>query len=176
VSFWEAQFSGDFYIVHFNRQPGVADAVFDANAENFLRQLYVTRQWLEPAPPLEPGMALINAARRQAPPRGEPLMSDEELAVFVEAFEHAGFTGGINWYRNFSRNWSLLADVDERITVPALMIYGDYDMVPKFEALGDYVADLEVVSLPCGHWIQQELPDATNEALLDWLERRFPAP
>jgi len=174
VSFWESQFGGDFYIVHFNRQPGVADAVFDANTENFLRQLYVTRQWLEPAPPAEPGMALINAARRQAPPRGEPLMTDAELAVFVEAFEHSGFTGGINWYRNFSRNWSLLADVSERITVPALMIYGDYDIVPKFEALGDYVADLEVVSLPCGHWIQQEMPDASNQALLEWLGRRFP--
>ena len=28
-----------------------------------------------------------------------------EMAVFVETFGRTGFTGGINWYRNFTRNW-----------------------------------------------------------------------
>ena len=27
------------------------------------------------------------------------------MAAFVETFEATGFTGGINWYRNFTRNW-----------------------------------------------------------------------
>ncbi|TNF85833.1 MAG: alpha/beta hydrolase, partial [Gammaproteobacteria bacterium] len=35
VDFWESALGGDFYIVHFNRQPGVADAAFLENAENF---------------------------------------------------------------------------------------------------------------------------------------------
>jgi pimeloyl-ACP methyl ester carboxylesterase len=44
-------------------------------------------------------------------------------------------------------------------------------MVPQVD-MSDKVADLEVHSLPCGHWIQQEQPEATNEILLDWLERK----
>ena len=33
-----------------------------------------------------------------------PIMSEEERQVFVEAFRRSGFTGGINWYRNITRN------------------------------------------------------------------------
>ena len=34
-----------------------------------------------------------------------PILSAEEKKVFVDTFTKTGFTGGINWYRNFSRNW-----------------------------------------------------------------------
>lgn len=171
VSFWEKMLGPDFYIVHFNRQPGVADAAFAANAESFLRNLYRTRQWEHPPVDLGPGMAMINIAQRDSMP-GDPLMSDAELEVFLRAFQQAGFTGGINWYRNFTRNWSRLAGIPERFEQPTLMIYGQYDMVPPSETLGSYVTDLEVVTLPCGHWIQQEEPEATNAAIASWLQQR----
>ena len=174
VGFWESALGGDFYIVHFNRQPGVADAAFADNCERFLRNLYRTRQWESPPVDLGAGMPMINMAQRDSMP-GEPLMSDEELGVFVQAFQQAGFTGGINWYRNFSRNWEILGAYEQHITQPALMLYGDYDMVPKSDTLKDFVDDLETASFPCGHWIQQEEPDATNAALLDWLQRKYPA-
>lgn len=170
VSFWEEQLGGDFYIVHFNRQPGVADRVFADHTRNFLGNLYRTRQWQYPAADLGPGMALINMARAPEMP-GEALLSDAELDVFVEAFEHSGFTGGINWYRNFARNWARLENVPQRIEQPALMIYGRYDMVPPNPDLGEFVPDLETHTLECGHWIQQEQPEATNRLLLDWLAR-----
>ena len=51
------------------------------------------------------------------------------------------------------------------------MIYGDHDMVQPVD-MSDSIADLEVHSLPCGHWIQQEQPQETNRILLDWLERK----
>ena len=95
-------------------------------------------------------MALINLARAETP-LGEPMMSDSELAVFVSAFESSGFTGSINWYRNLDRNWRLLADVDPIIQQPALMIYGDRDAVPRSENLTEFVPNVEVVSLDCGH-------------------------
>ncbi len=174
VSFWEQRLGGDFYIVHFNRQPGVADAVFDENNENFLRNLYRTNQWRHPPAEPSPGMALINLARADRA-SGDPLMSDADLSVFIDAFDHSGFTGGINWYRNFSRNWDLLGAYPQIIEPPTLMIYGDYDSVPKSENLGDVVTQLEVVNLPCGHWIQQEQPQATTDAILDWLNRHYPA-
>ena len=99
-------------------------------------------------------------------------MRDSELAVFVSAFERTGFTGSINWYRNLDRNWHLLAEVDPIIQQPALMIYGDRDVIPRSENLTKFVPNVETVSLDCGHWIQQEMPDEVNQAILSWLERQ----
>ncbi|MFC8528942.1 alpha/beta fold hydrolase [Nocardia sp. NPDC057227] len=155
----------DFYYVHFNRHPGVADAVFDANTARFLRNMFRKNQ--PPGPP--PGMAPIDLAKAEKP-IGEPLMSDDELAVFVAAFESSGFTGGVNWYRNADRNWHLLADVDPIVRQPALMIYADRDVVPRGANLTEFVPNVEVVELDCGHWIPQEKPEETNRAILKWLE------
>lgn len=158
----------DYYFVHFNRKPGVADAILDDNTFQFLRNLYRKNVPLKEP---EPGMAMINLARAETP-LGEPLMSDSELAVFVSAFEKTGFTGSINWYRNLDRNWHLLADVDPVIHQPTLMIYGDRDVVLKSERLVEFVPNVDVISLDCGHWIQQEKPEETNQAILNWLARQ----
>jgi pimeloyl-ACP methyl ester carboxylesterase len=114
---------------------------------------------------------MINLARAETP-LGEPTMSDRELAVFVSAFESSGFTGSINWYRNLDRNWHLLADADPIIQQPALMIYGDRDVVPRSQNLTAFVPNVEEVSLDCGHWIQEELPEETTKLILDWLAQR----
>ncbi len=168
IEFMEEVFGADFYFVHFNRQPGVADAVLDENTSQFLRNMY--RKNVPVSAPL-PGMAMINLAKAETP-LGEPIMGDSELAVFVSAFESTGFTGSINWYRNMDRNWRLLADVNPIIQQPTLMIHGDQDLIPKFEKLTEFVPNAEVVSLDCGHWIQQEKPEETNQAILKWLEQQ----
>ncbi len=165
IAFMEAVFGDDNYFVHFNRQPGVADAVLNENSARFLRNLF--RKNLPQVPP-EPGMMMINLAQAETP-SGDPVMTEAELAVFVSAFETSGFTGSINWYRNLDRNWQILADVDPIIRKPALMIYGDRDVIPKSASLAEFVPDLDVVSLDCGHWIQQEMPEETNRAILNWL-------
>ncbi len=171
ISLWEQALGQDFYIVHFNRQPGVADEIFAKNSRQLLRNLYRTNQWHHPPMELE-GMPMIAMANLADVP-GDLIMSDAELQVFVDAFDQAGFTGGLNWYRNFSRNWEISGHYEQTITQPTLMIYGDYDMVPKSPDLDQVVADLEVHSLDCGHWVQQERPHETNALLLDWLTRRF---
>lgn len=176
VAFWEKMLGPDFYIVHFNRQPGVAARAFDANADRFLRNMYRTRQWLDrsqgandEAQPA--GRSIVDYAHESVD-AGELMMSEEELAVFVRTFEQGGFTAPCAWYRNFTRNWETTADVEQKVHAPALMIYGRYDMVPKTDMTG-YVDDLEVQELECGHWIQQEQPEQTNTLLLDWLDRRM---
>ena len=163
----EAALGPDFYFVHFTRQPGVADAVLDADAARFLRNLFRKNQ-----PPAEPplGMAMIALARAERP-LGEPLMSEAELDVFVTAFTSSGFTGGINWYRNLDRNWRLLAEADPIVRQPALMIYGARDTVARAENLTTFVPEVEVVTLDAGHWIQQEKPDEVNRTILNWLAR-----
>jgi len=166
------QFLGsDYYFVHFNQQPGVADAVLDSNTPQFLRNLYRKN---EPLQTPQPGNAMVNLATAEKP-LGEPVMSDSELSVFVSAFESSGFTGSINWYRNLDRNWQVLADVNPIIQQPTLMIYGERDVIPKFEKLNQFVPNADVTSLDCGHWIQQEMPEETNQVILQWLERKVGA-
>lgn len=167
IEFMEQILGDDYYFVHFNRQPGVADAVLDENTAQFLRNMF--RKNVPLAPP-EPGMAMINLAK-EVQPLGDPIMSESELDVFISAFEKTGFTGSINWYRNLDRNWHILADVNPIIQHPALMIYGERDMIPKFERLTEFVPSVDVVSLDCGHWIQQELPEETNRVILSWLDQ-----
>lgn len=168
IEFMEDVLGSDYYFVHFNRQPGVADAVLEENTFQFLRNLYRKN---EPLKVPQPGMAMINLARTESP-LGEPLMSDNELAVFVSAFESTGFTASINWYRNLDRNWHLLAGVNPIIQQPTLMIYGDRDVIPQSEKLTEFVPNVEVVNLDCGHWIQQEKPEETNQAILKWLKQQ----
>jgi pimeloyl-ACP methyl ester carboxylesterase len=165
---WMETFLGsDYYFVHFNKQPGVADAILDENSYQFLSNLF--RKNMPQMPP-EPGMSMINLARSEKP-LGDPIMNEDELAVFTSTFKSSGFTSSINWYRNLDRNWHLLADIDPIIQQPALMIYGNKDMIPKFEGLSAFVPNVEELSIDCGHWIQQEKPKETNQAILNWLKK-----
>ncbi len=150
----------DFYIVWF-QQPGVADA---ALASDVRRTLTTSRQWTAE-------WASEDGARREPP----PWMSEQELDVYVQAFERTGFTGGLNWYRNIDRNWELTEQVaDRRIDQPALFLTGELDPVRRFmpaEAMHGWVTDLraEIVVPGAGHWVQQQAPEAVNAALLEFL-------
>ncbi len=178
IAFFEEVFGPDMYIVHFNRQPGVADAAFAANIDRFLTNIYRHKQWED----LESessnngssfGLSMMSMLDVVDPP-GESLMSEEELAVYIETFRKGGFTGPINWYRNFTRNWELSVDLPQKINAPCGMIYGEYDMVPKGGDVSQYIPNLETVTFKCGHWIQQEKAEETNAFLIDWLERNAP--
>ncbi|WP_299263585.1 alpha/beta hydrolase [uncultured Psychrosphaera sp.] len=168
IEFMEEIFGPDNYFVHFNRQVGVADAILDENKSQFLGNLFRKNV---PLTMPEPGMMMINLAQ-SVESVGDPIMTDDELNVYVSAFEKSGFTGGINWYRNLDQNWHLLADVAPIIQQPALMIYGNYDMIPKSENLSDFVPNVEVASLDCGHCIQQEKPEETTQLILNWLQNK----
>ncbi|WP_084038843.1 alpha/beta fold hydrolase [Demequina sp. NBRC 110053] len=168
IEWMEAVLGPDYYFVHFNRQPGVADAVFDANPRQFLRNMY--RADALPPEPSE-GMALLDLARA-AQVGGEPLLSEAELEAYASAFSRSGFTGGINWYRNLDRDWHLLAEADPIIRKPALMIYGDRDPIVRSERLPELVPGIEITSIDAGHWIHLEQPQETAATVLDWLARK----
>ncbi len=97
----------------------------------------------------------------------------------MESLRRTGFTGAINWYRNFTRNWERSAGVTDHVAAPSLMIMAELDAVlPPSAADGmeAYVPDLERALIAgSGHWTQQEKPDEVNTVILDWLRRRFPA-
>jgi pimeloyl-ACP methyl ester carboxylesterase len=182
------------YIVHFQK-PSEADAVLDGDVAKamgfFMRRpmpetpaasggLSGNFSGLEAERAPESTFALIKVLQMYDPsvdPRPE-LLSKDEMAAFVETFQRTGFTGGINWYRNFTRNWEKAEGVDQQVRVPGLMIMAEKDAVlPPSAADGmeAYVPDLEKALIrDSGHWTQQEKPDDVNRVMLDWLDRRFP--
>ncbi|PHY22187.1 alpha/beta fold hydrolase [Caulobacter sp. BP25] len=183
IEMFRAAYGEDMYIVHFQK-PGVADAQLSADAEKtlrfFMRLPKGTLQDFESRPTEQRSLALQDALAHYDPAIDDnQFLSPEELSVFVEAFKRTGFTGGINWYRNFSRNWRMAEDLPTRIDgVPCLMLMAEHDVVlpPSMaDRMGDQIGDLEKVLIKeSGHWTQQEKPAEVNAALLDWLDRKFP--
>jgi pimeloyl-ACP methyl ester carboxylesterase len=178
----------EMYIVHFQK-PGEADAALGADVAKsmafFLRRplpgaeagagMATERKPGDPS--VFPLVRIIEAYDPAFDPR-EPFLTDDELAVFVETFQRTGFTGGINWYRNFTRNWRLAEGVEDKVSVPSLMVMAELDAVlPPSAADGmeAYVPNLERALIKgSGHWTQQEKPAETSAVILDWLARRFP--
>ena len=108
----------DFYIVWF-QEPELAD---EALARDVRRTLTTSRQW-----------TAAWAQEVDSVPKLAPWLSEDELAVYVRAFERTGFSGGLNWYRNIDRNWELTESVAERHVVqPALFLTGELDPVRGF--------------------------------------------
>lgn len=167
----------DHYIVYF-QQPGVADAALAERVELvFDRMLRTAVDPVEVRARTAAGTGFV--AMLEAEPLGEPLLPPSEQAVYVDTFRSTGFTGGLNWYRNFDRNWELTPEQDgARIDgIPCLMLTAEWDPVlaPALaQGMPAMVGDLELHELAhCGHWTQQEQPEVTNRLIVDWLTRRF---
>jgi pimeloyl-ACP methyl ester carboxylesterase len=183
IALMRLRFGPDMYIVWF-QTPGDADAVLSADVEKTMRFFMRKPATLqtEPEPPPEGGSTFAFKALLQqwdASDTGNQLLTPQELAAFVETFQATGFTGGINWYRNFTRNWERSEDFPTRLDdLPCLMITAEKDAVlspAMAEGMPGMIGDLEMHMIAgSGHWTQQEKPEEVNRLILDWLDRRFP--
>jgi pimeloyl-ACP methyl ester carboxylesterase len=117
--------------------------------------------------------------------RGIPLipkmpswLTEQDLDFLEAEYKRAGFTGGLNYYRNMDRNWAMTPFLDgAKITRPTLFIAGDRDPVidflrPAYDRLATNIPNLKKnVLLPgVGHWTQQESPDEVNRLLVEFLK------
>jgi len=170
IKFWENVLGEDFYIVHFNNRPNVAAKSFNKNPRRVLTNLFRTDHWLSERSK-NSNYKIIKSADSDYG-LGKLAMSEKELDVFVEAFSNGGFEAPCNWYRNISRNWRLSEGLNQVIETPTLMIFGKYDMVPQVD-MSKSVKNLEIRTLECGHWIQQERPEETNNLITEWLRLRL---
>jgi pimeloyl-ACP methyl ester carboxylesterase len=111
-------------------------------------------------------------------------ISEAEFAVFVENYHRTGLRGGLNWYRNIDRNWELTAPWQGTlIHQPTLFVAGTRDPFisgPMGEAAMKHLPEIvpglrrqELIE-GAGHWIQQERPEAVNEALIGFLHEVTP--
>lgn len=166
-----------FYMLYF-QQPGVADAEMNADPRRSLRRMLggmrapqdeaAAMRMLAPGPE-----GFIE--RLPDPDRLPDWLTAADLDHYVAEFSRTGFTGALNWYRNYERNWHLTAHpAAETISAPSLFIGGTDDPVLTFTktdrarelAVGPY---RQVMLDGAGHWIQQERPDEINTELLTFL-------
>ena len=167
-----------FYILYF-QQPGMADAEMAADPHRAMRRMLggmrASRDEATAVRMLAPGpQGFID--RLAEPDRLPDWLTDDDLEHYVREFTRTGFTGALNWYRNFDRNWQIMGPpTAQKIGVPALFVGGTDDPVLNFTkidrarevATGPY---REVMLDGAGHWIQQERADAINAELLAFLE------
>ncbi len=108
-------------------------------------------------------------------------LTGADLDYYVDQFTASGFFGPISRYRNHERDFDWLQQFNGRkLDMPTLLIGGDKD--PAFNGFGriadpgammrQHATDLRGVHiLPgCGHWTQQERPQAVTDLLIPWLK------
>jgi pimeloyl-ACP methyl ester carboxylesterase len=173
-----ATFGENFFYILYFQEPGVADDELDADPARTMRRMM---GGLTVSGDHSAGMRMVAPGpegfldRLPEPERLPDWLSQDELDHYISEFARTGFTGGLNWYRNFDRNWETTAELTgAKIAVPSLFIAGTADPVLAFTRTD---RALEVISGPyrqvmidgAGHWLQQERPDEVNATLLEFL-------
>lgn len=173
-----------FYQLYF-QEPGVAEAELERDPRETIRRLLYagsgdSKQGLAGQGGV--GMVPRNGGfltGRESPTTLPPWLTESDVDFYAGEFGRTGFRGGLNWYRNIDRSWELLAPWSgAKVTVPALYVAGDRDLVVAFPGMDKLLAALKLfipelrqtIMLPgCGHWTQQERPAEVNKAMLDFL-------
>ena len=180
-----------FYQLYF-QEPGVAEAEFERDPRVTVhsmlygvsgegiaaRRAAAASGGAVPNPGMVPrGGGMLRGGG--APARLPPWLSEADLDFYAAEFKRSGFRGPLNYYRNIDRNWELMAPfADVKVTVPALFVAGDHDMVVAFPGMDQHLANMknfvpalrEIQMLPgCGHWTQQERPGEVNAAIIEFL-------
>ena len=169
---WRHRFGENFFYILYFQEPGVAEADLERDPATTLRRTLGGKA---------PGDRMFRPGpegyveRLQEPDRLPEWLSEADFDFYVGEFRRTGFTGALNWYRNFDRNWELTEKTRAAtITVPSLSVIGANDPILSFAPTDRHA---EVVTGPfrqvvidgAGHWIQQERPQQISEALLDLL-------
>ena len=176
-----------FYQLYF-QAPGVAEAELSQDVRSSIRRILFSgsgegrRAHAGLGNPAAVGMVPRGGGflRHTAEPATPPSwLTEADVDFYAGEFTRAGFRGGLNWYRNIDRNWELMAPyAGARVTVPALYVAGDQDLVVHFRGMDQLLPNLkkfvpelrQTIMLPgCGHWTQQERPKEVNDAILAFL-------
>jgi pimeloyl-ACP methyl ester carboxylesterase len=168
-----------FYQLYFQAE-GAAEKEFEQDVRRTI-VLMLAGRGSKDDPPINPMVPRHGGwhSSRQLPSSLPNWITAADLDFYAAEFERTGFRGGLNWYRNVDGNWALMAPWSRaKVTVPALYMAGEEDLVVKFPGADQLIANLKqfvpnlqkTIMLPdCGHWTQQEKPDEVNSALITFL-------
>jgi pimeloyl-ACP methyl ester carboxylesterase len=181
------EMEGSVFYQDYFQAPGIAEEDLERDVRISVRALLFTMSGDVPLPETLPdGFVPGMVSRRDGflanminPPTLPAWISEADAEVYVEQFLRTGYRGGLNWYRNISRNRELLGAFDGlKVTVPALYIVGDRDVVLGFRGMDSVIAGLSqnvpflqqtIMLAGCGHWTQQERPKEVNSAMIGFL-------
>jgi pimeloyl-ACP methyl ester carboxylesterase len=166
-----------FYQLYF-QEPGVAEAEWETNVRVNLRKFYHIGSGAFDAgnfiAPRSPDADLLSDIKD--PKTLGDWCTESDLDFYTGEFEHSGFRGPLNYYRNQNLTWSLTEGSPKKINQPALFVAGGKDGVIMLAAdalknMPSYVTNLKVNQLipGIGHWTQQEAPDEVNSLMIDFL-------
>lgn len=160
---------------------GEVEAEAEADVRTTLRKIYysICADAPEDAWPRDKvhGDGLLH--RLIDPPQFPAWLTDADIDYYVNEFERSGFRGPFNRYRNFHRDFEWLSQFgDRKIEQPALFITGAQDSATRMsgkdieQRMREKVPDLRGYHVidNCGHWTQQEQPEAVTALLLNWLK------
>ncbi|MGI9261264.1 MAG: alpha/beta fold hydrolase [Woeseiaceae bacterium] len=181
ITYMRLKLGKEFYIVDFQKSDE-ADRRFGEDPRRFIDVMMRKRRVNRDRPRKQSGkrqpLSLLRMLDNDDP-GGEVLLTDAELDYYANAFAAGGFSGPINWYRNFKHNWKSTRGVRQQVSVPTLFVAASDDIVvsrKQMDAMKPCVDDLEIHTIEeCGHWTQQEKPGELNAVMLEWLQRRYPA-
>lgn len=184
-----------FYQLYF-QEPGPAEAEFEQDVRATVRNMLfgasgegVAASRAAAAGGGDANLAMVPRGGRFMRGAGAPAtlpawLTEADVDAYAAEFRRSGFRGPLNYYRNLDRNWEMQAALaGAQVRVPALYVAGDRDFMLAAPGMDRLLANLrqfvpllqKVQMLPgCGHWTQQERPDAVNAALLEFL-RSLPA-
>jgi pimeloyl-ACP methyl ester carboxylesterase len=178
-----------FYQLYF-QTPRVAEAELERDPKSTVRRvLYAASGDASPGAggAFEAGSGVGMVDRKSGllggmtdPPELPHWLTAADLDFYASEFTRTGFRGALNWYRNIDRNWELLAPYSgAKVTVPALYVAGDRDLVVKFPGAEQTLANLaktvpqlrkQIMLSGCGHWTQQERANEVNSAMIGFLK------
>ena len=177
----EQIYRGRFFYQKYFQEENIAEQELEADPELSLRKIYYSlsgdaplNDWLKKK--AETKLLLDDLV---SPDPFPAWLSDSDLQIYSQAFERGGFHGPLNRYR------AQRIDIEElkslrglKIEQPACFIGGERDPVRHFvpgvdlfSAAGNGCNDYRGTTIICGagHWVQQECPAETNEALNQFL-------
>jgi pimeloyl-ACP methyl ester carboxylesterase len=172
-----------FFYQSYFQEVGKAEAIYDRNPRDFLRRFYYALSGdVKPGSwPMNKSSAATLLEGLEDPEVFPPWMSEADLDFYTREFTLSGFFGPISRYRNHTRDFNFLQPYkDRKIHQPAFFISGDRDLafnmfnssISPLAEMRRFVTNLEGAHVleGCGHWTQQERPQAVNDLLVPWLK------
>src|SRR5215471_17767016 len=139
-----------FYQLYF-QNPGVAEAEFERDPRMTVRALLYSASGDAPRREDRASAENVGMVPRQggfltrllSPATLPPWLTEADVDFYGAEFKRTGFRGGLNWYRNIDRNWEILAPfAGARVTIPALYMAGDRDLVVSFRGMDQLIPNL----------------------------------
>ena len=171
-----------FYQVYFDDNRGGAEAELGADHARSLRMIYYSVSGDRRGPD---GLTADKPADAKMldglidPDPFPAWCTADDFAVYAAGFEASGWHGPLNRYRAQTLDAEDIGNLpDPNLTQPAAFIGGELDPVRNFApgvdlydfapaACDDFRGSTLVPG--AGHWVQQEAPDVTNEALDEFI-------